>query len=128
MAISNVFSHMMLKGNFILVDDTSFSYTFRSDILVSKEDPNMMEEFRNTTKLFTPAFSDPTVMIVNKKMKGDMKIEGFGDLLNPALKDKIAFGDPVNSSSAFQSLVVMLYDMGNGDPFSKEAWDYCDKF
>ena len=61
-------------------------------------------------------------------MKGDMKIEGFGDLLNPALKDKIAFGDPVNSSSAFQSLVVMLYDMGNGDPFSKEAWDYCDKF
>ncbi|MBQ7417517.1 MAG: extracellular solute-binding protein, partial [Acidaminococcaceae bacterium] len=39
-----------------------------------------------------------------------------------------AFGDPVNSSSAFQSLVVMLYDMGNGDPFSKEAWDYCDKF
>ena len=56
---------------------------------VSKEDPNMMEEFRNTTKLFTPAFSDPT---------------------------------------AFQSLVVMLYDMGNGDPFSKEAWDYCDKF
>ena len=95
---------------------------------VSKEDPNMMEEFRNTTKLFTPAFSDPTVMIVNKKMKGDMKIEGFGDLLNPALKDKIAFGDPVNSSSAFQSLVVMLYDMGNGDPFSKEAWDYCDKF
>ena len=53
---------------------------------VSKEDPNMMEEFRNTTKLFTPAFSDPTVMIVNKKMKGDMKIEGFGDLLNPALK------------------------------------------
>ena len=57
-----------------------------------------------------------------------MKIEGFGDLLNPALKDKIAFGDPVNSSSAFQSLVVMLYDMGNGDPFSKEAWDYCDKF
>ena len=95
---------------------------------VSKEDPNMMDEFRNSTKFFTPAFSDPTVMVVNKKMKGDMKIEGFGDLLNPALKDKIAFGDPVNSSSAFQSLVVMLYDMGNGDPFSKEAWDYVDKF
>lgn len=41
MAISNVFSHMMLKGNYILVDDTSFSYTFRSDILVSKEDPKI---------------------------------------------------------------------------------------
>ena len=37
-----------------------------------------------------------------------MKIDGFEDLLNPALKGKIAFGDPVNSSSAFQSLMAML--------------------
>ena len=95
---------------------------------VSPEDKNMMPEFRNTTKFFTPAFSDPTVMIVNTDMTKDMKIEGFADLLNPALKGKIAFGDPVNSSSAFQSLVVMLYDMGNGDPFSDGAWSYLDKF
>lgn len=95
---------------------------------VSKEDANMMPEFRNTSKTFTPAFSDPTVMIVNKKLKGNMKIEGFEDLLNPALAGKIAFGDPVNSSSAFQSLLVMLYDMGNGDPFAPAAWNYTDKF
>jgi iron(III) transport system substrate-binding protein len=95
---------------------------------VSPEDKNMMPEFRNTTKFFTPAFSDPTVMIVNTDMTKDMKIEGFADLLNPALKGKIAFGDPVNSSSAFQSLVVMLYDMGNGEPFSEGAWNYVDKF
>ncbi len=95
---------------------------------VSKEDANMMPQFRNTSKTFTPAFSDPTVMIVNKKLKGDMKIEGFEDLLNPALAGKIAFGDPVNSSSAYQSLLVMLYDMGNGDPFAPAAWDYTDKF
>lgn len=95
---------------------------------VSPEDKNMMPEFRNTTKFFTPAFSDPTVMIVNTDMTKDMKIEGFADLLNPALKGKIAFGDPVNSSSAFQSLVVMLYDMGNGEPFSESAWNYVDKF
>ncbi len=95
---------------------------------VSKENDHMMDQFKNTTGYFTPAFSDPTVMIVNKDLKGNMKIEGFADLLNPALKGKIAFGDPVNSSSAFQSLVVMLYDMGNGDPFSPAAWDYVDKF
>ena len=95
---------------------------------VSPEDKNMMPEFRNTTKFFTPAVSDPTVMIVNTDMTKDMKIEGFADLLNPALKGKIAFGDPVNSSSAFQSLVVMLYDMGNGEPFSEGAWNYVDKF
>ncbi|MGM9529362.1 MAG: extracellular solute-binding protein [Phascolarctobacterium sp.] len=95
---------------------------------VSKENEKMMPQFRNTTGVFTPAFSDPTVMIVNKNLKGNMKIEGFEDLLNPALKGKIAFGDPVNSSSAFQSLTAMLYGVGKGEPFSAEAWNYMDKF
>lgn len=51
-------------------------------------------------------------------------------LCNPAeLKGKIAFGDPVNSSSAFQSLLAMLYGMGkDGDPLSDEAWAYVDQF
>ncbi len=96
---------------------------------VSPEDENMLDAFRNTTGYFTPAFADPTVMIVNKDLKGDMKIEGFEDLLNPELKGKIAFGDPVNSSSAFQSLLAMLYGMGkDGDPLSDEAWAYVDQF
>ena len=96
---------------------------------VSSEDGNMLEAFRNTTGYFTPAFADPTVMIVNKDLKGDMKIDGFEDLLNPELKGTIAFGDPVNSSSAFQSLLAMLYGMGkDGDPLSDQAWDYVDQF
>lgn len=96
---------------------------------VSPENANMQDAFKNKTEYFTPAFADPTVMIVNTDLKGDIKIEGFEDLLNPELKGKIAFGDPVNSSSAFQSLMAMLYGMGkDGDPLSKEAWDYVDKF
>lgn len=96
---------------------------------VSAEDEHMLEAFRNTTGYFSPAFADPTVMIVNTDLKGDIKIEGFEDLLNPELKGKIAFGDPVNSSSAFQSLMAMLYGMGkDNDPLSDEAWDYVDKF
>ena len=39
-------------------------------------------------------------------------------------KGKIAAGDPVNSSSAFQCLIAGLYDMGNGDPLSDEAWEW----
>ena len=50
---------------------------------VSPEDSNMLEAFRNNTGYFTPAFADPTVMIVNKDLKGDMKIDGCEDLLNP---------------------------------------------
>ncbi len=96
---------------------------------VSTEDGNMLNGFQNTTGYFSPAFSDPPVLIVNTDLKGDIEIKGFEDLLNPALKGKIAFGDPVNSSSAFQSLVAMLYAMGeNNDPMSDKAWDFVDQF
>lgn len=96
---------------------------------VSPEDENMMDEFKNKSGYFTPAFADPTVLIVNKNLIGDIKIEGFADLLNPDLKGKIAFGDPTTLSSAYQSLVAMLYGMGkDGDPMSDEAWAYIDQF
>lgn len=78
----------------------------------STENDKMMDGFKNKAGVFTPAFADPTVMIVNTELANGMKIDGFEDLLNPALKGKIAFGDPVNSSSAFQSLMAMLYGMG----------------
>lgn len=95
----------------------------------SKDDVKMQSEFRNKSGYFTPAFADPTVMIVNTKLQGDLKLNSFRDLLNPALKGKIAFGDPMNSSSAFQCLVAMLYAAGkDGDPMSKEAWTFVDKF
>lgn len=96
---------------------------------ISPEDTEMMDAFRNKTGYFTPAFADPTVFIVNTNLAGNTKIESFDDLLNPELKGKIAFGDPANSSSAFQSLMAMLYAKGKGgDPMSQEAWDYVDKF
>lgn len=96
---------------------------------VSPEDANMIDAAKNKTGYFSPAFADPTVFIVNKKLAGDMKIAGFDDLLNPALKGKIACGDPANSSSAFQVLMAMLYAKGkDGDPMSPEAWSYVDNF
>ncbi|MBG9786086.1 iron ABC transporter substrate-binding protein [Alkalihalobacillus lehensis] len=95
---------------------------------VSPEDEFMMEGFKNTTGFFSPAFSDPTVFIVNTDLVGDVEIDSFQDLLNPALKGRIAFGDPVNSSSAFQSLVAMLYAAGDGDPLADEAWTFVEAF
>ncbi|MBO5565434.1 MAG: extracellular solute-binding protein [Lachnospiraceae bacterium] len=93
---------------------------------VSPEDENML--YKNTSGYFSNAFCDPTVFIVNNELAEGMKIEGFEDLLNPALKGKIAYGDPVNSSSAFQCLIAALYDMGDGDPMSDAAWDWVEKF
>jgi len=95
---------------------------------VSTEDEHMIPAFRNKTGYFSPAFADPTVFIVNKNIVGDVQVKGFEDLLNPALKGKISFGDPSASSSAFQSLAAMLYAMGDGDPMSDKAWEFVEKF
>ena len=93
---------------------------------VSPSDAGMMEGYKNTSGYSAPAFCDPPVFIVNTDLAGDIEINGFADLLNPALKGKIAFCDPAASSSAFEHLVNMLYAMGGGD--TEEGWDYVRKF
>jgi len=98
---------------------------------VSTENDAMMEAFRNDgTSPFNGAFAEPNVLIVNtEKLEGaGITVESYADLLNPALKDHIIAADPANSSSAFISLLGMLYGMGNGDPMSAEAWDFIDGF
>ncbi len=95
---------------------------------ISPENEHMLPAFRSKTGHFSPAFADPTVIIVNTEL-APVEINGFADLLNPELKGKIAFGDPANSSSAFQSLMAMLYANGkDNDPMSPEAWEFVDKF
>lgn len=96
---------------------------------VSKENNNMEDQYKNKEGLFTPVVADGTVILVNTDIIGNIKVEGWEDLLNPALKGKIAFCDPTNSSSAFEQLVNMIYDMGkDNDPNSQQAWNYVDKF
>lgn len=70
----------------------------------------------------TSTVSDGSVLLVNTNLIGDIKIEGYADLLNPELKGKIAAADPASSSSAFTQLTNMLLAMGGYD--SDEAWDY----
>ena len=64
----------------------------------------------------------PSVIMINKDLIGDIKIEGYADLLNPELKGQIAYADPGKSSSSFEHLVNMLFAMGEGDPDA--GWDY----
>ncbi|MBQ9630294.1 MAG: extracellular solute-binding protein [Treponema sp.] len=103
-------------------------YTNLLEHYISPEDKNLFEGYRNKSGYFSNAFTDPTVFIVNNELAKGIKIEGFADLLNPALKGKIAYGDPVNSSSAFQCLIAGLYDMGQGDPMADSAWQWIDAF
>ena len=67
----------------------------------------------------------PSVIMINRDLIGDIKIEGYADLLNPELRGQIAYADPGKSSSSFEHLVNMLFAMGEGDPDA--GWDYVEK-
>jgi len=51
----------------------------------------------------------------------------YEDLLNPALKGRIAMGNPASSSSAWAELTNMLLVMGK-EPYDEPAWQWVEKF
>ncbi len=83
------------------------------------------DEYKNVEGNLTRFDTIPSVIMVNTELIGDIKVEGYEDLLNPELKGKIAFADPSASSSSFEHLVNMLYAMGNGNV--DEGWSYVEK-
>ncbi|GHV96598.1 iron(III)-binding protein [Spirochaetia bacterium] len=91
---------------------------------ISANDGNVLPQFRNPDGKLTRYCLDGSVLLVNSNLIGGVKIEGYADLLNPALKGKLIMGDPTNSSSAFAQLSNILYDMGGGDYLSDAAWNY----
>lgn len=82
------------------------------------------DSYKNTEGMLT-RFSDvPSVLMINKKRLGSIKVEGYEDLLNPLLKGQIAFAVPENSSSSWEHLINMLYAMGQGNP--ENGWPYVE--
>ena len=91
----------------------------------STNEVSIVDIYKNVEGPFTRCDAMPSILMVNTNLSKNIKIEGYGDLLNPALKGKIACADPSASSSAFEHLVNMLYAMGNGNP--EKGWDYVKK-
>ncbi|MCR5758661.1 MAG: ABC transporter substrate-binding protein [Selenomonas sp.] len=91
----------------------------------SVNEDHVQEAFKNTEGSITRFTDIPSVIMINTNLIGDVKVEGYEDLLNPALKGKIAFADPSKSSSSYEHLINMLYAMGNGNP--DNGWDYVTK-
>lgn len=84
------------------------------------------DEYKNITGKITGFSLVPNVIMVNTNLAEGITIEGYADLLNPALKGKIANADPAKSSSSFEHLINQLYAMGNGNP--DNGWEYVEKF
>lgn len=112
------YADVLFGGSFATINDNKELFLN----YVSSNDGNVLEAYRNKTGFITPYVLDGSVLLVNKNLIGDIKVEGYADLLNPALKGKIASADPSNSSSAFAQLTNMLLAMGGYE--SDAAWQY----
>ncbi|MEN6315478.1 MAG: ABC transporter substrate-binding protein [Clostridiaceae bacterium] len=95
------------------------------EVYRSANEDAVFDYCKNVEGMITRFTVIPSVIMINTKLIGDIKVEGYEDVLNPALKGKIAFADPAKSSSSFEHLINMLYAMGNGEP--EKGWDYVDK-
>ncbi|MGH4120512.1 extracellular solute-binding protein [Clostridium sp.] len=91
----------------------------------SVNEKDVFDDYKNKDGQITRFTVIPSVIMINTKLIGDIKVEGFEDLLNPALKGKIANADPAKSSSSFEQIINQLYAMGNGEP--EKGWDYVTK-
>lgn len=92
----------------------------------SENEAFVQDTMKNTEGPLTRFTDIPSVLMVNTDLIGDIEIKGYEDLLNPALKGKIAHADPSKSSSSYEHLINMLYAMGKGDP--NAGWEYVEKF
>ena len=105
------------------------NYVANADLFqdyVSPEDVNLMEAYKNTRGYCTNYTIDGSVLLVNKDLLAEagVTVNGYADLLQEALKGKIASADPASSSSAFCQLTNMLLAMGGYE--SEEAWQYVE--
>jgi iron(III) transport system substrate-binding protein len=103
------------------------TYMINEDLFekyTSVNDGNIIDIYRNKTGFITPYVLDGSVILVNKSLIGNIEINGYRDLLNPALAGKIVSANPTASSSAFAHLTNMLNAIGDGDYESEEAWEF----
>ena len=96
---------------------------------VANGNDKLPAEYQNPDQLITYyILGGSCVMIVNEELEAELglNITSYADLLNPALKGKIASADPNASSSSFAHLSNILLAMGDGEnPYESEAaWNY----
>jgi len=104
-------------------------YTTNKDLFqpyVAKGNDLLSKGYQNTTGYFTNYLLSGSNLLVNTDLEKSLglNITGYADLLNPALKGKIASANPVSSSSAWAQLCNILLVMGGYE--SQQAWSYVE--
>ena len=93
---------------------------------VAKGNDILPAGYQNTTGYFTNYLLSGSNLLVNTDLekKLGITITSYADLLNPALKGKIASADPTSSSSAWAQLCNILLVEGGYE--SPQAWTYVE--
>lgn len=92
------------------------------DTYISTEEDSVFDEYKNVEGTMSRFNCVSVCLIVNTNLIGDLKIEGYEDLLQPELKGKIAYTDVAASSCSYSHLLCMLSAMGGGN--TEEGWNY----
>lgn len=94
---------------------------------VAEGNDKLPEMYQNPNGYITSYLLSGSNLLVNTDLAAELNLEitGYADLLDPALKGKIATADPTASSSAYAQLTNILLAMGGYE--SDEAWDYVSK-
>lgn len=116
----------VMFGGLTFADAKTYGQFFED--YISPNDANLPESFQNTTGKVTMKSINVQVLLTNTELeeKLGVQINSLQDLLDPALKGKIAMTDPSSSATAYRWLTCLLYVMGNGNPDSEAAWSYVE--
>ncbi|MEI6388069.1 MAG: extracellular solute-binding protein [Spirochaetota bacterium] len=93
---------------------------------VARNNASLPAGYQNTTGFFTNYLLSGSNLLVNTDLEKQLglTITSYDDLLNPALKGKIASANPADSSSAWAQLCNILLVKGGYE--SPQAWSYVE--
>ena len=105
-----------------MADSDGQAYAEIFEAWVSEYDAENMPGYTTPNGLYSMDHLSTVVFIVNEDLEKELglNIQSYEDLLDPALKGKIATADPNSSSSAWNNLSNILSVYGDTD----EGWEY----
>ena len=92
---------------------------------LTEYEDEIIPEYKSNNGFYSMDHLSTVVLCVNTDLEKELGIEinGYADLLNPALKGKIVMADPNSSSSAWNNVSNIMAAYGND---SDEAWGFID--
>ncbi len=109
-----------------MADSDGDAYADIFESWVSVHDAENMEGYTSPNGLYSMDHLSTVVFVINEDLEKELNlnIQSYEDLLDPALKGKIATADPNSSSSAWNNLSNIFAVYGND---TEETWNYIEQ-